>query len=434
MDGGQLSGFESGPMSGEFKNPSNSLQDRANILFLAYRYTQGGIGLHNRMLLYVEENGYPDLFGVSDEEVEELQGLARPMIGRYYLKAKLHPATPIPWEDSSEVPAKVERHVDDEIEYLWGRFYHDRKELRDFDSSLTGIAQGVIVMDADYLRRPGGRADDAPALRVTVDAYRGDPYDSQFVTHSILGKDAKVFSGIFQQLATEEVIGQLDQHALRQLRFVIETYVLHHPDIKDDERLAQVKAWMNFDEVEKLDASDLSVSVSRFVLPEGDREPAVAELKQLAKSQPKVEQAPPGLTSHVQYGDNFYRRFGEIQAIREGTADDAQVFYVQFFKEKLAGDLLLFYGDYPQLCDAICNAVTAKEPYDRLVSGYHELLRLEEKGEVPAGSAQELNEATGHPLGIEAIGMYYWGKINPLLEQAASIINERTRHLPYLMK
>jgi hypothetical protein len=39
-----------------------------------------------------------------------------------------------------------------------------------------------------------------------------------------------------------------------------------------------------------------------------------------------------------------------------------------------------------------------------------------------------------HPLGIEAIGIYYWDRINPLLEEAYALIEEGTINAPFLAK
>jgi len=66
--------------------------------------------------------------------------------------------------------------------------------------------------------------------------------------------------------------------------------------------------------------------------------------------------------------------------------------------------------------------------------GYNETLLLEEAGELPPGSVHEVDLATEHPLGIEAVGMYYWERINPLLEQAYALIDQRTLNAPFLAK
>lgn len=162
-------------------------------------------------------------------------------------------------------------------------------------------------------------------------------------------------------------------------------------------------------------------------------EQTLSRLKELAAALPKVDDGNVDPSQiHAQYRGNFYRRFGEIKAVREDRAKDDQVFYVRMVKERFGLDLLSFYDEHREVCDAICEAVNAKDPYDQLVAGYEEVLSLEGSGALPPGSAHEVYTATGHPLGLEAIGMYYWDKINPLLENAYELLDERSLNAPFL--
>ena len=219
-----------------------SAQHRANLIFLSYRFSQGGIGTQNRELLYIEENFHPDLMGGT--QVEQVKTLTHKLVGRYFLDQHLHPATAIPWEDDSpEAAVKTERLVINELAGLFERF-EDRTQIADFTSDIAGIGQSVIVMDTDYLRRPGGRAGDSEDLKIVVSPYSRDPHESLFIKHAVLGVSTKTveFDDIFRQLATEEVIQQFDQYTLRQLLFVINTYTQHHPGAEQDERIGQLKA------------------------------------------------------------------------------------------------------------------------------------------------------------------------------------------------
>jgi len=69
-----------------------------------------------------------------------------------------------------------------------------------------------------------------------------------------------------------------------------------------------------------------------------------------------------------------------------------------------------------------------------LVQGYYELAAAETAGEVASGSALSLQTSIDHPLGIEAIGIYYWDQLNPLLEQAYQLMDEETLNAPFLTK
>ena len=213
-------------------------QHRANLIFLSYRLSQGGIGTQNRLLLHVEENFHPNLMDQS-----QVRDVAQRMIGRYFLNQKLHPATAIPWEDDSpEASIKTDLIVNNELTGLFERF-EDRSQIDTFSSDLIGIAQSVIVMDTDYLSRPGGRAGDSKDLKIVVSPYTRDPYDSLFIKYAVLGESthATEYDEIFGRLASPNIIEQFDQYSLKQLRYVVETYGQYHPETLSDIRLQNIK-------------------------------------------------------------------------------------------------------------------------------------------------------------------------------------------------
>jgi hypothetical protein len=226
---------------GEVQTSAATVQHLANIIFLSYRFSQGGIGTQNRMLLYLEQQFYPDL--MVGNRSEEVRQLTHRMVGKYFLNQQLHPATAIPWEDDSpEAAKKTDQLVVNELAGLFGRF-EDRTEIASFTSDIAGIAQSVIVMDADYLSRPGGRGGSSEALKITVDPYPRDPYDSLYIKYAVLGKSTNIaeYDAIFEQLATDDVMTQFDRYTLGQLSFVANTYMTHHPDIANDEQLTRIR-------------------------------------------------------------------------------------------------------------------------------------------------------------------------------------------------
>ncbi|MEK7599882.1 MAG: hypothetical protein AAB462_02515 [Patescibacteria group bacterium] len=95
------------------------------------------------------------------------------------------------------------------------------------------------------------------------------------------------------------------------------------------------------------------------------------------------------LQSDVQYRGNFFERFIELKAIAEGRASDSQVIYIRMVKERFGLDLLDFYENNIQLCEAINDAVEAKES---------------------------------------------WEVVNSLLEQAYSLLEPTTLNAPFLAK
>lgn len=213
----------------------------ANLIFLSYRFSQGGIGTQNRMLLYLEENFYSDL--MDGEQTEQVQSIGHQKIGRFFLNQNLHPATAIPWEDDSpEAAVKTDQLVTNELAGLFGRF-KDREQIADFSSDILGIAQSVIVMDTDYLRRPGGRAGDSKDLKIVVSPYVRNPFDSLYIKHSVLGVSTNTveYDSIFTQLAKESVISEFDFYTLCQLQFVIEQYVDHHVGAINNDAIVRIK-------------------------------------------------------------------------------------------------------------------------------------------------------------------------------------------------
>lgn len=220
-----------------------SSQHLANLIFLSYRFSQGGIGTQNRMLLYIEENFHPGL--MSGERHEEVHQITHKTVGRYFLDQSLHPATAIPWEDDSpEASIKTELLVTNELAGLFERFT-DRQQIAGFTSDLPGIAQSVIVMDTDYLKRPGGRAGDSKDMKIVVSPYRRDPYESLFIRHAVLGVSTNTveFDAIFRNLSTMETMNDLDGYTIRQLIFVVDTYLDHHPDMTNNERIIGIRKW-----------------------------------------------------------------------------------------------------------------------------------------------------------------------------------------------
>lgn len=176
------------------------------------------------------------------------------------------------------------------------------------------------------------------------------------------------------------------------------------------------------------------MSIERYI-DEQSPEAKLHALRGLAAALPVID---PQLTrdreAHEEFGGEFYRRFTEIRRVRTGEATDTEVFYVRMVKERFGYDLIDFYNRNHELCEAVCSTVAAKEPYDTLVSGYLDVCGAEAEGLLPPGSAQTVQESTNHPAGIEAIGMYYWDQINPLLEQAYGLVDQEILNAPFLTK
>lgn len=161
----------------------------------------------------------------------------------------------------------------------------------------------------------------------------------------------------------------------------------------------------------------------------------------IAKTQPKIGLDDPRVTEsdgrrleHEQYKGIFFRRFVEIKAVDEGSATRQQLTYIRMFKERFGLDLVLLAAEFSDTFGAIYDAIDAKKPYDELAIGRVGLLELEHSMVIPEGTTASLDNVVQHPFGIEAIGMHYWDKFNPLLETAYKIIESRNLNVSFLAK
>ena len=71
------------------------------------------------------------------------------------------------------------------------------------------------------------------------------------------------------------------------------------------------------------------------------------------------------------------------------------------------------------MCENLFKALDETRDYLTLLLGFKNFYR---DGKYAIGDL--LNAMIPHPIGIEAVGMYAWDKINPLLEKADNILKE----------
>ncbi|MBP7806920.1 hypothetical protein KA047_00295 [Candidatus Saccharibacteria bacterium] len=211
----------------------------ARLIFLSYRFSQGGIGTQNRMLLFIEEHHQPELF--SDMMLPLVQPRVTSMVSSYFLNEKTHPATAVPWD--SEYPGdfiKTPELVTNELAGLFERF-STRDQMHLFAHDSASLAMSIISMDADYLTRPGGRSGHSEALKVKVSPYTRDAYMSLYIRHGVLKESTHSveYDDIFSQASSHETLRQLDEPTLKQLLRVIEIYTHEHNTV--DERLVNLQ-------------------------------------------------------------------------------------------------------------------------------------------------------------------------------------------------
>lgn len=234
-----ISHFETFVQPTEIDDSLTLPQQLSRLIFLSYRFSQGGIGTQNRMLLYIEENHQPELF--SPQVIEKVKELTHVMVGAYFLNEKLHPATAIPWEEEKPDDfRKSDVLVTNELAGLFERFV-DRELLQGFSSDIVGIAESVIVMDSDYLSRQNGRASSSEKLKTRVGEYSRDPFESQFIKYGILGEPTRTveYDDVFMRISSYSTIDKLDELTIKALHNILRIFIKEHSEYEDDERLLQ---------------------------------------------------------------------------------------------------------------------------------------------------------------------------------------------------
>ena len=233
------------PSTDVARGPLRSVDDerrarhQAKLIMLSYRYSQGGIGTQNRMLRFIEEHFHPDLF--RGPLLPRTRELTREAVAAVFLNEAAHPATAVPWDHPSPgVFRKSQELVVNELADLFGRFANPTSTAG-YGTAPAALCESILVMDADYLRRAGGRAGSNDTLLVRVGPYRRDPWESVFVRHCVLRRTTRTseFDELFSRLAAPTVLQRLDRDGAQMLRFVIEVYRQRHPDLQD-RRLANL--------------------------------------------------------------------------------------------------------------------------------------------------------------------------------------------------
>ena len=171
------------------------------------------------------------------------------------------------------------------------------------------------------------------------------------------------------------------------------------------------------------------------ISPEKSHYELLGELVKLASVSPKIGESDRyELTSPLPYRDNFFKRFKELHNIKLGIASDAEVIYMRMIKERFGLDMLRFYDENQALCESAYAAIEAKAPYDILLLGKKVIVSLEDQLRIEPGSANAIDIATSHNLGIGAVGLFYWNSINPLLQEAYETLEPTTLNAPFLTK
>jgi hypothetical protein len=144
--------------------------------------------------------------------------------------------------------------------------------------------------------------------------------------------------------------------------------------------------------------------------------------KTISLDDPRVQKHLDGnRQSHIQYRNNFcgifeaLRRFIRIGSVKEHSFPEA------YFHELTDAGVnpREFYENNKDLCENLFEALDQENDYKRLLFGFRNLYR---NGEYDA--AGRLNATVPNPIGIEAVGIYAWDKINPLLEKADNVLKE----------
>jgi hypothetical protein len=135
-------------------------------------------------------------------------------------------------------------------------------------------------------------------------------------------------------------------------------------------------------------------------------DPRVAGYMEALMTDPNAQEP-----THTQFGNNFYLLFMSLDIPQRGNH------LVQIYRkpaEKLGEPWQAFLADNQPLLGDVREALTGKRPYSELLGAF---IRLINRGH--ADVAEKLNVYAAHPIGLEAIGIHAWDRLNPLLRTAS---------------
>lgn len=156
----------------------------------------------------------------------------------------------------------------------------------------------------------------------------------------------------------------------------------------------------------------------------------LAELRSLAQTLPKCAPHHTGdLTTEIFRHGELHRRVMYVAHYLNGSADDDEEFFVHMVTERFGFSLVNLYWRKPNLWERAFTAIEAKAPFDHLQHAHTALLHSND-----TEAANTIDTATGHTLGIDAIGVHYWKLINTALDAVYAQIQQRTINGPFLCR
>ncbi len=158
------------------------------------------------------------------------------------------------------------------------------------------------------------------------------------------------------------------------------------------------------------------------------------ELLELAQTLPKIPPDDPRVekslrgesVTHDRFLNNFWMIWNKVLGVSPFDPDDPHD------RAELAP--LLEWSEWPvfseqnaKLLEELKSALVDYKPVSKLDRGYVDLLnegQLSGRFEEYKAAANQLHEATGHPIGMTGSVLYAWDRINPLLEEVARKLAE----------
>jgi hypothetical protein len=197
----------------------------ARLLFLSYRYSQGGLGLQLRLLSYMRTAHYPALLEACLRP--EVQRNTRRLVGAYFSSAASHPACPMPWDEPLlDEPRWLATIVSEEMERLFAILCAP-DPFAGWSHEPSCLAASIISMDLSYLQRVRGRAQGCPRSMTALRApYRGNPFQSVFIEYAgfARGTGHRWFDALFLRVGSSFHLGTNERRIGRRLTLVWNTY------------------------------------------------------------------------------------------------------------------------------------------------------------------------------------------------------------------
>ena len=216
----------------------------ARLVFLSYRYSQGGIGVQSRLLLHVQDEHHPDMF--QEPLIHDVKRHTHKLVGAFFMNQVVHPPLPYTWDHSpAEDGERSQANAYDDVEGVFEKVLASTED-EEYAHDISSITRALVTMDLSYLLRMNGRADVNDAPSKDRESYPKDPFESQFISYAILGKSTTTpeYDLLFEQVGNLANIEQLDDHTQIEIEQILAVYLREHAEPVNSQKLEDIQSML----------------------------------------------------------------------------------------------------------------------------------------------------------------------------------------------